>query len=46
MRKLPGIFVRSVQKRLNFALFAAGHNADSKGLRSGALSRTAFLPPA
>ena len=32
MRELPGVFVRSLQKRLNFALFAAGH-----GLRMGRL---------
>jgi len=32
MRELPGIFVRSVQKRLNFALLAARHDTNGKGL--------------
>ena len=35
MRELSGVFVRSFQKRLNFALFAAGHDPDGKGLRMG-----------
>src|ERR1700720_261894 len=35
MRELPGVFVRSLQKRLNFGLFAAGHDPDGKGLRTG-----------
>jgi hypothetical protein len=30
MRELPGVFVRSLQKRLNFALFAAGHDPAGK----------------
>ena len=37
MRELPGVFVRSLQKRLNFALFAAGHDPAGKGLRMGRL---------
>jgi hypothetical protein len=37
MRELPGVFVRSLQKRLNFALFAAGHDPACKGLRMGRL---------
>jgi hypothetical protein len=32
VRELPGIFVRSVQERLNFALLAARHETNGKGL--------------
>jgi hypothetical protein len=35
MGEFPGVSVGSLQKRLNFALFAAGHDPDGKSLRMG-----------